>query len=72
VSATPPEVSAFEGDCLRRQRRASYGSEPSDNRTRSVTPTADANGVGSHDPLSDVCALFPQVGDYIGQLCGIF
>ena len=24
------------------------------------------------DPLSDVCALFPQVADYIGQLCGIF
>jgi len=44
----------------------------SDNRMRSVTPTADTNGVGSHDPLSDVCALFPQVGDYIGQLCGIF
>jgi hypothetical protein len=37
-----------------------------------VTPTADANGVGSHNLLSDVCALFPQLGDHIVQLCGIF
>jgi hypothetical protein len=43
-----------------------------DIRTRSVTPTTDANGVESHDPLSDVRTLFPQVGDHIGQLCGIF
>jgi hypothetical protein len=37
-----------------------------------VTPATDTNRVGSHDPLSDVCALSPQVADYIGQLCGIF
>ena len=30
------------------------------NRTRSVTPTIDTNRVRSHDPLSDMCALFPQ------------
>ena len=37
-----------------------------------LTPTTDTNRVGSHDPLSDVCALFSQVEDRIGQLCGIF
>jgi hypothetical protein len=37
-----------------------------------VTPTTDTNRFGRHDPLSDVCTLFPQVSDYIGQLCGIF
>jgi hypothetical protein len=36
-----------------------------------LTPTADTNRIGCHDPLSDVCALFLQVSDYIGQLCGI-
>jgi len=51
--------------------RTAY-SYPSDNWTRSMTPTADTNGVGSHDPLSNMCALFPQVRDYIGQLRGIF
>jgi len=37
-----------------------------------LTPTADTNRIGCHDPLSDVCTLFLQVSDYIGQLCGIF
>jgi hypothetical protein len=37
-----------------------------------VTPAADTNGVGCHDPLSDACTLSPQVDDYLGHLCGIF
>jgi hypothetical protein len=37
-----------------------------------MTPTADTNGVGCHDPLSNVWVLSPQVGDYIGHTCGIF
>jgi hypothetical protein len=41
-------------------------------RRTTMTPTTDTNRIGLHDPLSDVCTLFPQVGDYIGQLCGIF
>jgi len=45
---------------------------PSDNQMRSVTPTTDANGIGSPDPLSDAWVLFPQVRNYIGHLCGIF
>jgi hypothetical protein len=36
-----------------------------------LTPTADTNGVGCHDPLSDLYTLFPQLGEHIGQLCGI-
>jgi hypothetical protein len=37
-----------------------------------MTPTADTNAVGRHDPLPDMCALSPQVSDCLGQLCGIF
>jgi len=37
-----------------------------------LTPTADTNGVGCPDPLSDMRTLSSQVGDHIGQLCGIF
>ena len=36
-----------------------------------MTPTADTNWVGCHDPLSDVWVLSPQAGDHIGHLCGI-
>jgi hypothetical protein len=44
----------------------------SSDSARGLTPTADTNGVGPLDPLSDVCALFPQVGGYIGHLYDIF
>jgi hypothetical protein len=37
-----------------------------------MTPTTDTNRFGCHDLLSDASALFPQVEDNIGQLCGIF
>jgi len=37
-----------------------------------LTPTADTNRIGCHDPLSDVCALFLQLSDDIRQLCGVF
>jgi len=42
-----------------------------DRRCR-VTPRIDTNGIGCHDPLSDVCALPAQVDDHIRQPCGIF
>jgi hypothetical protein len=47
-----------------------YGSD--DHGGGHVTPITDTNGLGPHDPLSDVLALFPEVEDYIRQLCGIF
>src|SRR5262249_13186684 len=49
-----------------------FAHNPATYGRRSVTPTTDANGIGSHDPLSDACVLFPQVRSYIGHLCGIF
>jgi hypothetical protein len=39
---------------------------------RPLTPKTDTNRVGCYDPLSDMGALFLQLGDHIGQLCGIF
>lgn len=37
-----------------------------------MTPTADTNGVGCHDALSDMSTLSPQVSDRLGHLCGTF
>ena len=37
-----------------------------------LTPTADTNGIGHPDPLSDACELFARVSDRLGHLCGIF
>jgi hypothetical protein len=61
-----PETGRDIGDL----RRAAHN--PATTRHGRLTPTTDTNRVGSHDPLSDVCALFSQVEDSIGQLCGIF
>jgi hypothetical protein len=37
-----------------------------------LTPTADTNGIGCHDPLPDKYKLSPQVSDGLGHLCGTF
>jgi hypothetical protein len=47
-------------------------SHPGFTARSAVTPTTDTNRAGCRDPLSDMCMLFPQAGDHIGQLCGIF